>query len=132
MRYNLKIKKNTEVRTFIDVLSCLYPFSDLPPREKDVLASFINGYLEYKKSGLSDSKAFSKVFNYEYLKKMSEDLSTKDKVITLALIRNYTTKLRKKGLLNKKTIVKKFLVLFENIGTEMTYVFKFEKDEDNK
>lgn len=123
MKYKIAIQENDDkVRILVDILGCLYPFSELTGRERDVLALYVKGYLKLKEKGHSKDSIFVILFHYDFTKYISETLSDREgKIISLDLIRNYATKLRQKGLLDKRTIVGPFLYLFENIKDEITF-----------
>ena len=123
MRYRMPLNnKELRVRKLLDILGCMKPFSDLADRERDVFAEYLNGYLDLKTEVKDDEKIFKILFEYDFTKKISYKLSDlTGKQISMDIVRNYATKLRKKGFLGKKSISKKFLFLFNGIGNEITF-----------
>lgn len=141
MRYKIPLNnKSLKIRTVLDILGCMTPFSKLAPRERDVFGEYINVYFKYKKLGLDNDKIFERMFGkkgeggdgYDVTKYLSDYLSTPKKPVSMDIIRNYTTKLRKKKFIINNIIPDKFLNLFEEInddvtGKEITFVFEIKK-----
>lgn len=111
----------------MDIIGFLKPFSDLTSREKDVLAIYIRTYLALRKQGYKKEDIFVMIFQYNHTKYISDELSEPDSEMTMASVRNHTSRLRKKGLLSDKSIVDDFIPLFENIKDFITFEF-LEKD----
>lgn len=127
MIYTLPLNsKDQKVRKVIDILGCLYPFSSLANREKDVFAEYISGYIRLRDKVEKD-EIFQILFGYEFTKEISTRLSTKERPVSMDIVRNYTTKLRKKGLLSEKTIDEKFLYLFDRVDDEITFKLKYKE-----
>jgi len=128
MRYRILLNSQKhKTRTAIDLLGFMLPFSDLSGRERDVLAEYIDGYFEFKKKDLTEDEIFSMLFDYNFTRAISDVLSTPDKPVTIDSIRNYVTKLRKKGLIKEQSINKDFLNLFGNMPDNITFVFEIKK-----
>lgn len=123
MKYQIPIENSDKVRRTLDILGCMMPFAGLAPRERDVLAEYIQGYLKLKDK-LSREEVFTILFGYDYTKYISEQISTDDKKASLEMVRNYVSKLRTKGLLDGRSINENVIYLFENIGNEITFSFK--------
>jgi len=128
MRYRILLNSQKhKTRTAIDLLGFMLPFSDLSGRERDVLAEYIDGYFEFRKKDLTEDEIFSMLFDYNFTRAISDVLSTPDKPVTIDSIRNYVTKLRKKGLIKEQSINKDFLNLFGNMPDNITFVFEIKK-----
>jgi hypothetical protein len=109
------------------------PFSQLAAREKDVLAEYMNVYFAYRKKGVPHDKVFVKMFGnknqggdgYDVTKYLSDFLSTRDKPVSMDIIRNYATKLRKKGFIVNNEIPIKFLKLIADREDEITFKIEY-------
>lgn len=107
----------------MDILGFLKPFSDLTSREKDVLAIYIRSYLSLRKQKYEKEDVFKLIFQYNHTKYISDELSEIDNEMTMASVRNHTSRLRKKGLLTNKSISEDFIPLFENINDSIHFEF---------
>ena len=123
MRYRMPMSKKIKTRKVIDIFGCMLPFSALSEMERDVLSIYINGYLELKDTH-GKYEIFEKLFEYDFTKRVSDELSTKDRIVTMTNIRKYMTKLRKYGIFHKRTIAEKYLTLFDNLDKEITFVLE--------
>jgi len=120
----MPIKKKDFVYKIIDIFSCMPPFSNLSIREKEIFAIYAEGYLALRHK-YDREKIFELLFEYDFTKRISDVLSKKtDTQVTMNNVRNYTTKLRKKGLLKNRKIVDKFLTLFDNLDNNITFVLE--------
>lgn len=127
MKYLMKINKENFVYKIIDIFSCMPPFSDLSVREKEVFSIYAEGYLALKNK-YTKEEIFLKLFDYDFTKRISDILSKKsESAVTMSNIRNYITKLRKKGLLEERSIPDKYLILFDSLGKEITFVLEIKK-----
>lgn len=121
MIYRLPIESREVLnRKLLDILGFLLPFSRMAPLERDIFAMYLDGFFEFRKT-LSEGESFIKIFDYDYILVIAEALSDDKREVTMQSVRNYTTKLRKRGVLFNKTIVKKYIDLIENIGDEITF-----------
>ena len=121
MIYRLPIESRKVLnRKLLDIFGFLLPFSRMAPLERDIFAIYLDGFFEYRKT-MTDQEAFAKIFDYDYILIIAEALSDDTRELTMQSVRNYTTKLRKRGVLINKTIDKKYIDLIENIGDEITF-----------
>lgn len=124
MKYRLQLSDNKlRIRKFLDILGCMKPFSDLTDRERDIFAEYVNGYYELIKR-FDEKQTYSILFGYDFIKEISDKLSTKKKNVSMDLVRNYTSILRKKGLLVDKSIHENFIKLFNILDKEITFVLE--------
>ena len=127
MKYLMPIQKKDFVYKIIDIFSCMPPFSNLSIREKEVFAIYAEGYLALKNK-YDKEKIFEILFEYDFTKRTSDLLSQRtNSEVTMDNVRNYITKLRKKGLFEKRKIADKFLTLFDNLDNNITFVLKIKE-----
>ena len=127
MKYKIRLNSpKFKTRMAIDIIgSCLLPFKELADREKDVLAIYIDGYLNLAEDKtLTDKQIFKQLFDYNFTVNASNVLSTKENQVSVNTIRNNITKLIQKGLMTDREINKDFLNLFASIGDNITFVFE--------
>jgi len=126
MKYRIRLNSDRyKTRKSLDILACMLPFSILANREKDVLAIYIDEYIRLSNKGkLTKEEIFALLFDYNFTLQVSNELSTDDKPVSMDSVRNYITRLRKKGLLYEQTINDDFIKLFANIGNSITFVFE--------
>lgn len=128
----MPINEEDRVRKLINVFGCLEPFSKLSDTEKDILGEYISGYLELRKLYKTKKKVFTKLFGYDYTNKISDNLSIDGRRVSPEMVRNYVSKLRKKGLLSGRSINDNMLILFDNRDNSITFEFEIKEDESNK
>lgn len=124
MKYGMPLNSDDYIGRIIDIFSCMPPFSKLTDKEKIVFGEYIKVYKKYKEK-LSNEDIFRIYESYDFKKNVSDVLTKIDgENATLDTIRNYSTKLRKKGFLVGNTIPEKFLYLFDNVKNEITFVLE--------
>lgn len=129
MRYTIQLSDKSNIvklRKILDLFDIMSPFCYVTDRERDVLAELVNYYFEHKKLGLNDSEIFKIIFSYDYRRKMSDNIKVDDKSISMDDVNNYLSRLRKKKILFKNTIVDKYLKFLTLVNSEKEFTFVFE------
>ena len=104
-------------RYFVELLN---PIVKLRKRELDVWAQLLYYNNEYK--GLGEEIRFKMVFDYETKSKIAKDLN-----ISMDVLNNNLSELRKKGIVVDNKIPKGYQVYLENNEYNLTFNFKAKK-----
>lgn len=121
MKYTMKINKEDYAMQVINIFSCMYPFSILQKKEKLILAIFMNEYMKMKDTSTKE-EIFNHLFSYDFKKDISYIIpKVKGENVSILYVTNYITNIRKKGFFKGDTIPDKYLKLFNNIESEISF-----------
>lgn len=126
MKYTIQRNENvSKTRIILDVLSGFKPFSIMSTREKDIFAVYIDIYFRYMNTGdYEKDEVFDMIFGNKGISYVANKLSTENKRVSVDFIRNYNVKLKKKGLINHRSIKEKILNIFNTIDDEIIFLIK--------
>jgi len=126
MKYSIPIegKRDRYLKSIRILGSSVYPFKAFQKRDEDVLVEFIIKYNELIKENTVEI-VIKRLFNYDFYKEISDNLSNNGNCISIETIRNVITRLRKFGIFNGKNIERNYLPLFVALENSNSLTINF-------